>query len=296
MAWTVNETSEDRAERTRDARNQSRFFQIIADNDSETPQSALLATGLPVLNDVHPSDGFSVCDRVSITREKDHKRVFNAEVVYTTAPGPGTPGGTDDPYAQPTEEEWFALYEQREIIWDFDGRAIQTSSQELYEGVSVTDITQVVRFTRNEASYSAQWAGQFLNKMNADSFHGSPPGSARVHDITARKLPYVQNGVVNYYWRITIEIHFRQNIEFPPNHPRQPGLLIRGWDLRLADAGLYRTDLGERERILDDQGRPIVSPMPLNGAGAPILGGAVGDVFWNVFTVHASINFSLLGL
>lgn len=304
MAWTVTTLREADADKRSDARGQSRFYNVLADNDSENEHTAVLATGLPVFGDPHPSDTASFVSNIRASREPDSIRLFKVEVQYSTLAQEEQQ--LDYPLSLPIQEEWTAFYDTELASGYYDitlGRFISftSSAGEPFEPQELPSPRAVLIAVRNEASFNVTQATLFTGSVNSDNFKGALPGEAMCLSITGTRVSRPSNG---FYWSVRYEIHFQPVI--PKLYVKWNQFLtnVSRWDLKIADQAfmsLVQDSGGNKKmaRIRDADGNPVSVAVPLDGEGHESIifdpDNPPPQVF-RYFPYRARRAFSLLGM
>lgn len=269
-----------------------RFLVITDDVDDGTPV-ALSATGIPRVGDAHPSQGFAYCKRVSAEADSESRLKFMVTAEYETPPRSTEPGGDNpDPLMRPSEYAWqwvsrnepvrFGKFTKKikvqrngtvqEIASNFASVAkypVQNSAKMPTDPLPERPISSpVLRVARNQATFDAASANNYIDHINADQFSvaGSTIaiGQGYMRSITATRQ--FENNV--YYWRVEYELEFRAD----------------SWYVDILDHG-------DHERI-DENNQIILRPIGssefprdknLDGAGraladVPDNGGAATDI------------------
>lgn len=187
--------------------------------------------------------------------------VWMVEVQYEYCP---------NPLAQPVLYEWDFVVSQEpagygfrvtrlDPIPDTDKMdAIVNSSGEPPDPPILKDCYDlVVRVRRNTAAYSALLAKEYCGAVNEDAIWGHKPLSVRCNYWKATQ----QRAGSLFYYEESLEFQFRYNIT-------ETGQWM-GWWRNFVDMGLRTKSAGQSvgTEILDTNGNPISSPVPLDGQG-----------------------------
>ncbi len=187
----------------------------------------------------------------------------------------------EDPVNQPAVYEWLHAVSSEPIDTDVNGLPILNSSDEAYDPPISNDIyDQVLRVTRNQVSFDAIFASNFIGSVNADWFYDSPPGTVKMKVFDGRQ----SRAADLFYWAVTMEFEFR----------------VDSWDRRVRDEGFRTIDTATTgsvpsyEILKDKDKAPLSQPALLDGFGNQLV---VGDVpVFNSFQLDPRRNFSELGV
>lgn len=235
------------------------------------------AQGMPQRLQPHPGNQFLIVGSHNVTKIPPNRCVV--VVNYVSA-------RLNLSQVQPPnviKRRWFFSATQEEIDQDIHGMPILNSAAEYFESpISRTFNDIAGQFTYRTVNYDLVFADSFMDTVNSGQFLGFAPGVAKLVAFDGEEI---ENEDGNN-WNISIEIHFRTK------GPR--------WNRRILDQG-YRRVIGTAEdgtldtrAILDGEGEPIRSPMPLDGNGRPKQREAPASYL--LFEVLESTNFDLLNL
>lgn len=179
------------------------------------------------------------------------------------------------------KRRWFFSATQEEIDQDILGNPILNSSDEYFETpISRTFNDIAGQFTYRTTNYDPVFASGFMDHVNQGQFLGFEPGVAKLVAFDGEEIEN-QDG---NNWNISIEIHFRSD----------------GWKRRILDQG-YREFTGVDDdgkpkypAILDENGEPVRSPVPLDGNGRVKQKNAPASFL--LYEVLFGANFDLLNL
>ena len=184
----------------------------------------------------------------------------------------------EDPVNEPPVYEWLHAVSSEPKDTTIDGWAVVNSSQEAYDpSLNVDVYDQVLRVTRNEASFNAIYANSFIGTVNNTTFYSSPPGTVLCKVFDGRRA----RAADLFYWVVTYEFQFR----------------VDEWRRRVRDEGfriIDDTDSSGYKTLKDDDGHPLSQPVLLNGFGQ-VLPIGNNPYFWFFDFSHRS-NFGQLGL
>jgi len=261
-----------------------RFLVVTNDPDDGDPV-ALAATGIPRVGHAHPTQSFAYCKRVYTEPDPDSRLKFTVVAEYETPPRGTNPGGDNpDPLLRTPDYSWqwvtrnepirFAKFTKIIKVKRDGSEAITSSGVQTVARYPVQNSalvafdplpersvsTPVLKVERNQASFLASDANNYVDHVNFDQFTVAgniiTAGQAYMQSITATRQ--FENDI--YYWRVSYELHF------------QP----QGWTVDLLDHGDHETVW------LPAQGgngamwvrRPIGTELPvdsnLDGAGAKL--------------------------
>lgn len=310
-------------------------YQVITNNIADGAGIVMRAPGLPavysIYNADHEYDTGSTLKNYSTSRTSDpciwevtcHYESW-AQVIRdlrganpdmqaaladpnATSSSQSQPGGFDaqDPTSRPPRVSGGNRHYTRSVAKDNVGNATVTSSGERFDPpIEKDDKRPYLTITRNEAVSPNQLAtflgriNQYQDAVNSDVFLGQPIASAKMAISYSRQF---ENRVL--FWEVTYDIEFRKDLWIP---------------FKVLDAGYHTLKVGNTApgaRILDSNGNPCASPVPLytvvnaETPGVPS-GSAVGDVIqlpgsgfdprfppqYKSFTIYDSLPFSVFNL
>jgi hypothetical protein len=168
-----------------------------------------------------------------------------------TAPTP--PSGTA-PQFRAWQVKFGARQTEEFLVEDINGKKAVASNGQPYEGgLAIPKALPYFSLTAYTLQPNYQKVGQYVNRCNDAPFLGYNTYTLRCSDYQIQSQFEDQWG-----W------YFQKDITFEINDD--------GWDLNILDAGThsYSPSTGWTP-IKDAFGQPVTSPVPLNGAGLPII-------------------------
>jgi len=184
----------------------------------------------------------------------------------------------DNPLNAPVEIEARGVKVQKIVTHDLNGDPILNTAGDAFDPpLEVTRTHPVIVFTRNEPSFTFDYALSYMDHVNSGSYLGAGAGTVKCNDIAAQKM-FAQ---AQEYWQV------RYEFEYNPD----------GWQPQVLNAGYMQLFSGGKYKILDSDGRDVSEPWPLDASGERIAANFLPDsAIYLTFTVFPSANFNLLGL
>ena len=279
--WNGRQASVD----TKNVRNYTRTFRIITDSMLDGPfQVTAIPPPFPVLFGFYsdPAGGIdlgALCNKIT-PRQTDEPFVWEVTCEFSSKidnPEQAQDGSAQqNPLLRPPVVKWSMAKFQRPVDQDNDGSPIVNSAGERFDPpIEIDDSRPVLHISRNEATVDPSLIVQYQDAVNADTFFGCDPGTAKMDSICAESA--FENGV--FYWKFEYEIHFR----------------FDGWAVQPLDQGYHHLVSGVPSVNRDPQsGNPYPAPRLLDGAGN-MLGSGGTPVFLS-FDVYNSLPFAPLSL
>lgn len=269
-----HESSIDTKERT-----YVRTFLVTMDSDDDRALTARTASGIPQLGHSYQAgtefDAFAFVNSVKANRVD--KRVWQVVVTYSSV---APEENQQDPLTADPKYSWGSAQFSRPIDFDINDALLNSAGDPFDPAIEKEDSRDVLRVTRNEATYSPSIASTYKNKVNSGTFYGYPPGHAKVFDISADSFRHTDG---NVYWTVNYEVHFSRD-------GFQPKVLDQGYR--------YINSQGDQEHITvkDKEGQeiPVSSPKNLDGNGGILPEG--GDAVFLDFEIYESANFAGLNI
>jgi len=151
-----------------------------------------------------------------------------------------------NPLSRQTKMRWRAEKVERAVMKDLADEPIMNSAGTRFP-LTIQEPVLVLSISRNEAAFDPNTAFNYMNAVNTDTWFGFPPFSCRIDDISAEDA-HEEN---LYFWKVSYVIH----------------ISARLWRLEILDEGTHERVSGVLQSILDNAGRPVSEPVPLDGAG-----------------------------
>lgn len=181
-----------------------------------------------------------------------------------------------NPIDHPLKISWGTAKFEKAVEKDINGVAIVNSAGDYFDPPpTIDDSRTILRITKNLATFDPTIAHDFKDSINSDTWHGYPPRTWKVEDITA-ELKF--NAECGWYEEVTFELALNPDL----------------WKKEILDQGLRKLSGGSQANIKDTNGEDITSPMLLNGSGAPLA--PLGTPTYLLFQVYKERAFSGLGL
>lgn len=228
-----------------------------ADTPQNAPRVARLAAGVPQWGTVAPWSFWLIVRNVQVRTESVH--LFEVTVTWEPREFSGQPNPADpDPTALPPEISFEEDVTTEPVDEDVAGDAITNSSGEPFDPPLQRPFSDpVIVIERNVATYNLVfWQPRLYTTNNAIvTIDGQAyaTGTLRLRSAKAKRILV---GASKYY-ALRIEI----------------GVRIDGWNRRVLDQG-YREQISSLtngtpvyKNIVDEQGNPVTSPVPLDGLG-----------------------------
>jgi len=256
---------------------------------------------LPSTSAAHPLNPYLLVKTVKTDRKSP--LFYETEVDYELYGYDEEGGG---PLSAPAVINFFTLTTQSGIDIDADGKPIATKylsgevGQEEEAWLEpITGVTRplsdlAVRIKQGIAAFNPIAFYAYENHVNSDTFLGFPPGTARIHSITADP----RKPGSEFYWDLAVEIHFRKPFwDTPTEKAWYTRVLCQGhkyWN-PLAGGGSN----GKIERALtdpfDEDSPWSTTPVFLDkDTGQRLPDGAPAQ--WNLFRVFEEVAYSTMEL
>lgn len=183
------------------------YFEVLTDNPSTSDKEILAASAggvsVPKYGESLEGDPFMRCVGADI-RERRGPYLTIVAPKYETAP---VGSQVDDPLSAPPDVDWDFVDAEVPVDHDRDGKPLCNAAGDLYEDVTETESDLVLNYTRFEASYNAQIAYQYKNKINSDVFLNFPAGTAKCNFIKGRRFYKVAQ---YFYWQVSYQFQFHE--------------------------------------------------------------------------------------
>ena len=189
--------------------------------------------------------------------------------------------GAFSPLEMPPQVKWseakYERYKVEDAASPTPNPFTNTVNDPIEDPPKTEETRPVLTFVRNEITYSDQYASQFKDAVNSDTFLGYPPNTVKCRSITAERVYASDWG---YYWPVTYDFEFRDD---PDGN---------GYTELILNAGFRQLVSGTPQTIVIN-GAPISSPVPLTQAGLYTPG---STPYYLEFTMFPSIQFAQLNI
>jgi len=261
--------------------NHTRIYHVLFPPGTDVVGEPILAVdhgAIPQLWDEHPNDSWMYVQSISCHWLAAH--FWEVTVNYSR---------TEEPLCQPMKIEWTFATSTEPIDRDADGEAITNSAGVTFDQPLSEEIDdQILRITRNEETFDANFAADYKGAVNSDTFWGFPPRTCRLKIFDGVKA----RAAGLWFWQVTYEFHIRYDASDP---------LRTGWNHRVLDQG-YQVKTGalnddgspEYETLTDASGQPLREPVLLDGNGNRLAKNA--DPVYLEFETAPARAFSALDL
>ncbi|MBN2024087.1 MAG: hypothetical protein JW809_14990 [Pirellulales bacterium] len=167
----------------------------------------------------------------------------------------------ENPLVRPPRIEWDAETFLEPYERDANGKAVLNAAGDPFRAPLEREASRLIlRFTRNEATFSPIEQAALANKCNADTFMGAGPGCAK---LSAPKAVWKYENDVGY-WEKSYEIKF--DSKGWNEHPANMG--CRHYAYRVAEPG----GMPQKVKVLAEDENGVVStePVHLRADGWPL--------------------------
>lgn len=289
---SVFETPDGRSSSMNDKREREyvRTFKVVTSYATDGPEMARLADGIPRLWNPYVSasglvDLGSWCRQVDARPTAD-PYTWAVEARYSSRVERPDLNLIENPLLRPADVEWDTVERLIPVYRDRYETDVKTSSNELFDPPIEQPIyDQTLTISRNQSTYNAILAVSFHNTVNSGSWWGFQPGQVKCCKIKGSRQ--FENGLL--FWRVVYEFHIR------PVPETLEGINHEAWSTVVIDRGFMVLDgAGKQKVALDVFGRPVTSPVLLDGAGAKLTPGS--SPVYHVFNFPKERNFAELNL
>ena len=238
------------------------------------------AAVVPRKFDPHPEDADLLCRKRTFTQSSEKPTFWIATIEYSTETD-DQQQSDDNPLQRPVKRSWTTTDVSKPVFEDTAGVAIMNTAGLPYDPPTEMNASHVVlRYVRNEASFSGTLAASYNNRINSDTFAGYTAGKLRLK-ITADEDFY--RGLS--YWIVTYEM------EENPD----------GWQKRLLSQGLmYKLSGGGNTyflRCTEGDGEYVTEPVPLTSTGEQVdAANLPGSAVFTTHNVYRTAVFGNLNL
>lgn len=177
---------------------------------------------------------------------------------------------------------WGRAATTESIDEDINGNPIVTVNGEPLDGLTkdISDPVLTVRKNFREINIAA--IHQYFDSVNADTFAGFAPGTARFLDFAADEET---DGNNTRFWRVSVQFQFRYPYRTTPE---------RAWWKRVRHEGYFRNVGGNIRKCVDSDGEPLSRPALLNLDGTQRTETDQAD--WLEWQVYTPVPYNSLGL
>lgn len=257
----------------------SRLFFVTTDDESDGPEAAELATGVPNLGDALPTDSDRRCRELSVKQLGTDGLHFMVTASYdNTTPEDAAP---DNPLDRAPVVSFSFSRSTIQVFRDRDGNPIQNSAGDLFTTPIEKDVSDLVwSIVRNEAGVTTEQIEKYQDALNSDTIHGHAPETLRM--LSMRGVEREENGVE------FVEMSYAV------------GVRLDKWSSKILDQGVRekKTNAGglvlETRAIVDEAGYEVSAPVLLNGSGEVLAEGATPTLL--EFDLYKSAAFGPLSL
>ncbi len=257
------------------------LLDVGTDDDQVTVKAN--ATDLPQEGfDSHPKDAFLRCVDVSV--RKISVLLYEATVSYVSPKFQWDEDSEDTPVNELAAKiDFSSVTSQTQIDEDVDGNAMQMTSGEPFNvSKPISDLQVTIQ--KNFLTFNPTTFNDYINTVNADTFLGFAPGTARVVDIAASIA--VRDS--QPYWAVTVRIVFRRPYKTTES---------KAWYRRILNRGFYAYETAgdaKPRKIADVEGIGFGKPRNLAEDGTELAAGE--DPYWLEFEIFETSSFNSMGL
>lgn len=239
-----------------------RKFKVVFDEIVDIPD-ALDAPGIPLRWEAHPADFRMLAHDADASHWQGDPFTWIVTVQYSSLAG-DEERGADDPRDRPTEIETDFIAYQIPMLYDKDNTAVLNSAGDPHDpSWQMEDSRPVIRFRRFETDRDIQRSLDYRNAVNTDTFDIFAPGELMCMYIKQKR--HFENAIE--CWDTAYEFQGKAN-----GQVLHRGVLTdyKGWDAVIPDVGFNKITGSGRELIRDTSGKPVSSPVRLNGFGGEL--------------------------
>lgn len=254
-------------------------YTVLVDNTPTPDTSFTVAadSNIPQPGSAHPQNAFLFVDKVIPRRTGPI--TFDVTVKYKTNEWDNDNG--QNPINVPARYSYRTVKTEGEIDETVDGKLIQTAAGEKITGIRRSFSDLALEVTKNVLAFNPRTFWNYIDHVNSDVFHGFPPGTAYVNDLSANFQTYEDFG----YWEISAVIIFRNPIRTSPS---------KAWYARTVHEGFYyKNSAGDIVRAKDDEDKDTVVPVKLSTSGGQLALDAEPN--WLEFKILADAAFNGMG-
>jgi len=260
---------------------------------------SLVGSVLPAWGTVHPDDPIAIAKGVSARQRKDDLCFWDCEVSYDTAQdrtdaGTRTPGSLSPPTergrngnqtapnSRPWVYKWGSRHRTVHLMQDRSATpkdVVNAAGQPFDGGLEVPVVNPTLHITGYKligAVVPGAKIIRFVDKVNDSEWMGFSFGTARCTEYS--ETTQYEHGM--FFWQIDVTVEFQ----------------FQGWNpVRVLNAGTrYRlSNTKPLQPILDRQGNPVTSPVPLKADGSGPINAEDAPNYLS-FTAYESADFSAL--
>lgn len=227
----------------------------------ETPPDVIVTAAGVLHGTVHPEAALAATrvHHVEVNEMYEGSRYHVEVVAQYEIPKSGLADFTLPPWSRPDLWSFQTQGVAVPAFFYFDGttqKPLTNSAHDYYEGLTVDEAQQKVVIRGARQNFPSSIAAAITNCVNDGTYLGGPANTWKCQGISGEVDYEIINGTSIKYWKVTVELLFRQT----------------GWDLLLPDVGFNYIAGGEKKRamVYDDKNAEWIAsanPVSLNGSG-----------------------------
>jgi len=255
-----------------------RLFGVECDDPQDDARLVRLATGVPRIGTPYSlgdsQDSGSLCTK--LRPKQTSKYVWEVNCSYESKKSTD-PQQQKPPLERPPVIVWNMEHRQVFPTHDAAGDPLRNTAGDVFDPPPAMDRTILIcTITRNEASYNAQLALQYANKVNKAPWYVFPKHVGKIANIGGRSM--FEDGA--NFWEVTYEIQLDDELWIPT--------------LILSVGPRYRDAADKLIVAKDDHDVAHGGHVLLDVAGGKLPKG--GAPHWIHFTMYKEADFNLLNL
>lgn len=251
----------------------SRFYdegQLLADG------IAMGTLPIPYIS-IHPDDFSFLCKKLSAKQESQAPTFWKVRATWDTVPAQGQREEDKPPLDRVARISWSTVKYQKASERDREGLAIVNSAGHSFDPPPLKDVSRWTATVRKNVEEVPTGILDWKDVTNSSEWEIDgvtvATGVAKLMAISLSELQIEGD----YAYRI-----LQYTVEFDP---------VDLWKGKYLNVGYYDSD---DARIVDDSGRPVVSPWPLDDDGFKINSPTTSTATFEEYDIYDQMDFSVL--
>lgn len=277
---------------------------INCDRVNESPITIRDCGLLPARFDPWPENIFLTCRKLTLTREQKNPRIWRGDVYYSSAPltqKEQEEAIEPNPLLREAEIDWDAVAYQMPLLVSLDGRVITSSAGEYPDTPAMQTAYYWQATVVKNVVAPPLWLLQCAGRINTSPYTiDNVPILAKSSRLVALKISRKRRENGYQYRQLTMGIEFREKREprkDATGMPEPATKIPNPFDLEIPDMGLLQLDSsGKQVRMNDLNGRPVPSPVPLDGNGKQVANPTFFNTVLLAYPYLKDFDFSQLPL
>lgn len=209
------------------------------------------------------TDLAAILTGVTVDKEGDDGLSWRVRMTFGPRQAQPQQGGnslTINPLLTPPTVRWHSERMEIACTYDRDGKIIANVIGDPFDPPLTRPYTiPIVTIQRTLAEFDPSWIFGFQDHVNDGDWMGFPAGTVLCKELTGDRT---WNNDFGWLWQQTLVFGFR-----PIRASTDGNLIEAGWSELILNTGLREKVAGVIRKVVDDDGSPVSTPVPLTSKG-----------------------------